>query len=124
MVIRKLGLYLMGAAALCMVAGCSADQEQRNCEVMGAGIGAVAGAGIATAVILTTKNHGSNEGTYFSWGIPAGLAGGGLIGGMIGHYLCPPALAAASGTAAATASSTAATASSAAGEADSAWRAL
>ena len=90
MVLRKLGLYLMGAAAVCMIAGCSANEEQRNCEVVGAGLGALAGAGIATAVILTTKNHGSHEGTYFAWGIPAGLAGGGLIGGAVGHFLCPP----------------------------------
>ncbi len=32
MVRRKLGLYLMGAAAVCMIAGCSANEEQRNCE--------------------------------------------------------------------------------------------
>ena len=124
MVIRKLGLYLMGAAAVCMVAGCSANQAQRSCETLGAGVGALAGAGIATAVILTTKNHGSHEGTYFAWGIPAGLAGGGLIGGVIGHYMCPPPPPAPPPPPPPPPSSAAATASSAAGEDNPAWRAL
>src|SRR5215469_13393209 len=84
MLMRRLGRYLMGVAAVCMVAGCSANEEQRSCETLGALGGAVVGAGIATAVILTEKNHSSHESTYFAWGIPAGLAAGGLAGGVIG----------------------------------------
>ena len=58
MVRRKLGLYLMGAAAVCMIAGCSANEEQRNCEIMGAGIGALAGAGAGlTGGLITGKKQ-------------------------------------------------------------------
>src|ERR1700730_15867308 len=80
-VVKKLGTYLLCVAVAGLAAGCSSmsPARQEGC-LIGAGLGALAGGGIAAAAIA--DGHGHSR----SWeiGVPVGAAVGQVAGGIIG----------------------------------------
>jgi OmpA-OmpF porin, OOP family len=72
----------MWVAILGMVAGCGFTDEQREYTLVGAATGGLIGGGIGTGVFFANEHD--------NWpAIPAGVAGGALIGGIIGYLLAP-----------------------------------
>src|SRR5271154_1335465 len=76
----------MWAAILGMVSGCSSMSDREKCVITGATIGGLAGGGITTGIGLSKNNQSS----ALEWMVPTGVAGGAIVGGLIGYFACPP----------------------------------
>jgi hypothetical protein len=83
---KKLAHSLMWLAALSFVTGCASMTDREKCILLYAAGGGVGAGAIGTGVALSKHNQTG----YLEWVVPASVAGGAVLGGIAGYFLCPP----------------------------------
>lgn len=88
--LTRAGISLVAAMSLLPLgAGCGYFKAVRSCAAVGAVIGGIVGASAGAALGQQTTAH-AGAGRVGA-GFAIGLAGGALLGGVAGHYMCDPA---------------------------------
>jgi len=84
---RKLARFLVWLA-ICSLVGCGMPPEQQRACLTGAGLGALVGGGLGAAGAAAS---GHNDSEAYEIGVPVGVVGGALIGGVMGCLYGKPA---------------------------------